>query len=368
MTLTAISVDRYYIIYKPMKARSISRSRIKLVVTLTWICSIITMSPMLFVMKYEEIFYDELANFTSLFNIDKKLVICREEWPNLELKLAYNIFLASVLFLFPVLFMSYAYIKVSQTLCLAVQKEVPIIKKIKYVNSFSLKENFKYKSKNFEDTINSNFEEIQKPIEDSQHEIDENKVVLKECKREYSYSFCSSERHSFNEIFRMIQEKTIECNTRNSKKSEVSRSLKKDSTKNGDRSAVDSLYYQLKIIKKSKGKTSTTQTAKAEMNNKNEKAIRNLLNSRRRVVKLLIILVLLFFISWLPYHLIGIAIDLIHIYHRDEQIFLSRFLIEKIFPVTLLLAHINSAQNPICFLILRRDFLKTLKKKIKCCS
>lgn len=347
-----------------MKARSISRSRIKLVVSLTWMCSILIMSPMLFVMKYEDVehFLDlDLANFTNIFFFEKKFSMCREEWPNLELKLAYNIFLAFVLFLFPVVFMSYAYIKVSKTLCLAVQKEVPLIKKVKYVNSVSLMQNIRYKSKNLDETI-TQFEE-----NNPANEIDENKIFLKETKKEFSYSYCSSERNSINEIFKMIKQKTIETNTRNSKKSRVSRSLKKDSTKADNRSAVESLYYQLKIIKKSKEHTSTTHTATAPMNNKNEKAIHNLLNSRRRVVKLLIILVFLFFISWLPYHIVGITIDLMHIYYGDEQELVMRFLVEQIFPLTLFLAHANSAQNPICFLILRRDFLKALRNKIGTC-
>ena len=48
LTLTAISIDRYYIIYKPMKARSICTNRkVKLVVIIIWLVAIFTMSPLL---------------------------------------------------------------------------------------------------------------------------------------------------------------------------------------------------------------------------------------------------------------------------------------------------------------------------------
>lgn len=208
-----------------------------------------------------------------------------------------------------------------------------------------MKQNIKYKTKNIDESItrfNDNNNDLNSQI------VDENKIVLKETKREISYSYCSSEKNSVEQIFATnkndieMVEKTIERNSQNSKKGHVRRSVK------NDHSAVDSLYYQLKIIKKSKGKTRLTQTTTTPVNNKNEKAINKLLTSRRRVVKLLIILVVLFFISWLPYHIIGITIDLIHICQGDEQI--SRFLVEHIFPVTLFLAHANSAQNPIFIL------------------
>ena len=127
---------------------------------------------------------------------------------------------------------------------------------------------------------------------------------------------------------------------------------------------MDSLYFQLKVIEKSKGKTSLIQTSKTPVTNRNEKAIKKLLTSRRRVVRFLIILVILFFFSWLPYHFTGILIDLMQICQVNENI--SSFLIQNIFPVTLFMAHANSAQNPICFLILRKDFFRVLKEKLKC--
>ena len=73
-----------------MKARSFTRAKIKLIVCCIWLFSIVIMMPMLFVTKYEEIFLPEnmrqidIALFDSLF-------ICKEQWPNFEFKLVYNI-------------------------------------------------------------------------------------------------------------------------------------------------------------------------------------------------------------------------------------------------------------------------------------
>lgn len=111
MTLTAISIDRYYIIYKPMKARSICTNRkVKIIVTGIWLLSALIMSPLLVVFKFER--RKILVHTTTEIMLD----ICYEKWPEYEAKLCYEILLTSVLFVFPIIFMSYAYITVSKSL------------------------------------------------------------------------------------------------------------------------------------------------------------------------------------------------------------------------------------------------------------
>jgi hypothetical protein len=106
--------------------------------------------------------------------------------------------------------------------------------------------------------------------------------------------------------------------------------------------------------------------------NKNEHAFNKLIRSRQRVVKLLIILLLLFIISWLPFHINGILIDLAAIWevnavggqHKGKD-FYSDTLIEQLFPISLCLALANSAANPVCFIALSQSFRE--KFKASCC-
>lgn len=296
MTLTAISIDRYYIIYKPMKARLITSSKIKLIVCLIWLFSIMIMLPMLFVNKYEEIFLPVRVGDQITF---ENLFICKEQWPNFELKLIYDMILALCLFLFPIIFMVYAYIKVSNTLCTA--EKTGLVSAFRRFSSIKIIKN----------KLSHN--------ENSQSNKDDTLI---------------QSQHGRNH------------------------SIKNKQSKN-DYLAVDSLNYQLEITRKNR---------KSLAENRNEQAIMKLIQSRKRLVKLLIVLVILFFISWLPFHIVSITIDMMHLYQTDIQNFEYRFLIEHIFPVTLFLAHANSAQNPVCFLVLRRDFLKNFKMKFRFCS
>ncbi len=117
MTLTAISIDRYLIIHKPVRARSIyTHRRVRIIVSLTWILSIIIMSPLLLVTKYETFPVPQNLENLLVGGELKHLAMCIENWPTMELKLIYGISLSCILFLFPISFMSYAYYSISKTL------------------------------------------------------------------------------------------------------------------------------------------------------------------------------------------------------------------------------------------------------------
>ena len=244
MTLTAISVDRYYIINKPMIARQFTRTKVKVVVCIIWLLSILIIMPILVVTTYEEIILPSIGDTDLFMKIEKPktLIICKEDWPNLEFRLGYNIFLALVLFLLPVIFMSFAYKKVSKTLCTAEYKEKSIGALIrKFSRSLSVKKTGIGASR--QDNLPNNLR----------------------------------------------------------KKSELD--------DGSDQIAVQSLNYQLKISRRQKSLSN-------DKNNQNEQAIIKLIESRRRIVRLLVVLVALFFISWLPYHIMSILIDLMHIQLR----------------------------------------------------
>lgn len=162
---------------------------------------------------------------------------------------------------------------------------------------------------------------------------------------------------------------------------------------NGNQEAVDSLLYQLRIQKKSsrrdlrKRRPAETEIITPYTKHRgNSKAIHNLIRSRRRVVKLLIILVVLFLFSWLPYHAISFTIDLLlywdqmqmftastifsnKIILNDEQLNQqsanSKFISTYIYPIALCLALANSATNPVCYIALSHGFKNMFKSSFK---
>lgn len=308
MSLTAISIDRYYIINKPIKARQLSHSKTKSIVFFIWFISVCIMAPMIAVSVYEKIDLPNFNELTITININynhsqmnnknnKNIFICKEEWPNLELKICYNIFLSFFLFFLPVSFMLYAFVQVNKTLS-----------------------------------------------------IDHSNHVLKRFKN-------NSKSKSNN-------------NNNNEKQKSPKNSLKLSDNNN----ATSSLVVQLELTNRNLSATNndTNNSSSSSGNNggggmfrkatRNEQAILNLIMSRQRVVRLLIVLIILFFISWFPYHLVCILIDFMHIAKLNVD-----YLTEYVFPITLFLAHANSAQNPICFLLIRKDFFRKIKNKCKCC-
>ena len=116
---------------------------------------------------------------------------------------------------------------------------------------------------------------------------------------------------------------------------------------------------------------------------RNIEAINNLIESRRRVVRLSIILVLLFLFSWLPYHIVSLTIDSLYYLERLKQqqqhssaaatnqisgsgadslpaaapsYVSSQHISIYIYPVVLCLALANSVTNPVCYITLSHGF------------
>ena len=107
---------------------------------------------------------------------------------------------------------------------------------------------------------------------------------------------------------------------------------------------------------------------------RNIEAINNLIESRRRVVRLSIILVLLFLFSWLPYHIVSLTIDSLYYLERLKQqqqnssaannqvsgsgadYVSSQHISIYIYPVVVCLALANSVTNPVCYITLSHGF------------
>ncbi|XP_028305871.1 neuropeptide FF receptor 2-like [Gouania willdenowi] len=94
LTLTVISVNRYYSVRSPLRARSMfTRRRILATVAVVWTLSSIMCAPIAVMNRRREISFE---TFTIL--------VCQEEWPQLRLKQGYNVLLFVMLYCLPVTF------------------------------------------------------------------------------------------------------------------------------------------------------------------------------------------------------------------------------------------------------------------------
>ena len=106
-TLLAISIDRFFAIYEPLKSRLLfSRRRVKWLLVCVWIVSMLVSLPMLFV---NSVRIEGVKGFAEI-------ATCRETWAANGSKQSYNVFVFLVLYVIPVLFMSLAYIRIGKTL------------------------------------------------------------------------------------------------------------------------------------------------------------------------------------------------------------------------------------------------------------
>ena len=77
--------------------------------------------------------------------------------------------------------------------------------------------------------------------------------------------------------------------------------------------------------------------------------------SRKRVARMLISLIGIFFVCWLPYNICSLSLDI----KLD-------LLDTKILPFTLAMAHIHSAINPLLYWFLNKSFRTSMKGALKC--
>ncbi|CAK6972766.1 prolactin-releasing peptide receptor-like [Scomber scombrus] len=94
LTLTVISVNRYYSVRSPLRARSMfTRRRILATVAVVWTVSSIMCAPIAVMNRRREISFGSFA-----------ILICQEEWPQPRLKQGYNVLLFVMLYCLPVTF------------------------------------------------------------------------------------------------------------------------------------------------------------------------------------------------------------------------------------------------------------------------
>ncbi|KAM8842408.1 QRFP-like peptide receptor [Synchiropus picturatus] len=94
LTLTVISVNRYYSVKSPLQARSMfTRRRILATVAMVWTVSSVICAPIAVMNRRREI---SIGTFVIL--------VCQEEWPEARLKQGYNVLLFVMLYCLPVTF------------------------------------------------------------------------------------------------------------------------------------------------------------------------------------------------------------------------------------------------------------------------
>lgn len=94
LSLTVISVNRYYSVHNPLNARSyLTQRKLYITIGIVWILSSSICSPLLFMIKLDEI---------CLINV--AVPVCRELWPQPRLKQVYNVLLFIMLYCIPVTF------------------------------------------------------------------------------------------------------------------------------------------------------------------------------------------------------------------------------------------------------------------------
>ncbi|KAF7198824.1 neuropeptide Y receptor type 2 [Nothobranchius furzeri] len=94
LTLTVISVNRYYSVRSPLRARSMfTRRRILVTIAVVWTVSSMMCAPIAVMNRRQEISFE---TFTIL--------VCQEEWPRHRLKQGYNVLLFVMLYCLPVTF------------------------------------------------------------------------------------------------------------------------------------------------------------------------------------------------------------------------------------------------------------------------
>ncbi|XP_069611029.1 QRFP-like peptide receptor [Ranitomeya imitator] len=96
LTLSVISLNRYYSVHSPLHARTFFTSRrLGFMILVVWLFSSGLCVPLLFMNRTQNLL---------LFPGQLAVVVCTESWPSINMKLIYNFLLFCTLYVFPVLF------------------------------------------------------------------------------------------------------------------------------------------------------------------------------------------------------------------------------------------------------------------------
>lgn len=86
----------------------------------------------------------------------------------------------------------------------------------------------------------------------------------------------------------------------------------------------------------------------------------HIMTGRRRVARMLMVLAVLFAVSWLPYHTVSLYLNFVSENNLEARISLATL------SVSLLLGHSHSAQNPIIYCVMSESFKRGMTAILKC--
>ncbi|CAF1233155.1 unnamed protein product [Adineta steineri] len=367
-TLMAVSIDRFIAIHKPIHSKLLcTPSRILITIGMTWIASFFLMIPLSLHHRIVDPF-------------DITLTACAEEWHrNMNARLAYDFLLLFVLFILPLTLMTYCYIRISFSLWF-------IDGNVRSSLSTTLLNAARFSTIS-EDIINDvRRNSIQKPRSIYMHYHKTNDNCRNRQNLEDYRSFLISNRQQRNTI---LQDQN---NYRQSSTIMLRRYSENDYTLNTNqiqlhiqgrpiptRQRHSISQYTSGLIRSSVSSIPSQNNRLSIFNTQQRRSIidfehaSRFIHSRRRVVKLLITLVIVFFITRLPIHILSIYIDITSNTYLPENTYKNTtkseflddsidiyssyvtntdnkmFLVLYVNPIFQLFSLSNSAINPLCY-------------------
>ncbi|CAM2700273.1 unnamed protein product [Rotaria socialis] len=370
-----VSIDRFIAIHKPIHSKLLCTPiRVLITVGMIWIVSFVIMIPL--------ILHHRIVDPFEII-----LTACAEDWDqNMNARLAYGFILLFVLFILPLTLMTYCYVHISFSLwfidsnvqtplsstttnaarCSTISEDFPIdIRTNSAQNTRSL---VAHHHKTNENNLFS-----QVPSDECRSSLMPNRQRLSTILNDHN-----TNRYSSNIMSRRFSESNSKSNTNVFKLTTQERSISTcprhsvTQYANGMiRSSCASLPSQTRNI------NGTNQQRRAVFDFEHASRF---LQSRRRVVKLLITLVIVFFITRLPLNILSIYIDITSDTYIPEDAYKNRtkleydpdqgaaqslyvkntdknmFLVLYVNPIFQLFSLSNSTINPLCYCVMSRAF------------
>ncbi|CAF0879706.1 unnamed protein product [Didymodactylos carnosus] len=383
-TLMAVSIDRYFAIHKPIHAKLLcSHKRVLLTIVLTWLLSFCLMIPLIIHHRIVDPF-------------DTTITTCAEEWHrDMNSRLIYDFVLLFVLFIIPLTLMSYCYIKISWSLWHIDPHVSHSIQTWSQQRSNRSSTTISDHPNNHNLTIiHSRPHYVHYPSNKHKHHI----IVENGCTKDDEYRSLIQKNNSprsttMTNLTRKSLSATTTTTSTTHNSARRSSSLITNQQNHRPMSfaghternySYQNVQQQSPQLKKSTivssqrstngsvntgGRRGTSVTTFHGSNRSIAEFERGnrFLQSRRRIVKLLITLVIVFFITHLPSNIISIYIDItsntfLPDNYNSNQTTSSTFvyidnkmiIILYINPVLQLISLANSAINPICYCIMSR--------------
>ncbi|CAF1289008.1 unnamed protein product [Rotaria sordida] len=371
-TLMAVSIDRFIAIHKPIHSKILcTPTRIIVTIVMTWIASLLLMIPLILHHRIVDPF-------------EITLTACAEEWhQNMNARLVYDFILLIVLFILPLTLMTYCYIRISFSLWF-IDSNIQTTSSTSTINTGR----FSILSDDFQNDIRLNSAQNTRSLCVHYHKTNENNLNRQQLDDYRSLLMPNRQRqqntilnnnnntynHSLNIISRRFSDNNYKSNTNCLQLNKQQRS-----TSIGQRYSIS--QYTTGIFRSSVISLQN-QNRISNANNPQRRSIfdfehaSRILQSRRRVVKLLITLVIVFFITRLPLNILSIYIDVTSNTYLPDNTYTNitkfgfnedqvavyssyvtntdkkMFLVLYVNPIFQLFSLSNSAINPLCYCVM----------------